>query len=182
MADAGPYAGSAACSLTDIARRSSIPCTWSAWAWVNSTASTRLTPAATSCRRSSGGVSISSRPVPSPPGDAGRVSISAAVRVRLSRGSVDVQVRQEHPIWGTPNEVPVPRKTSRTSDFLDLDEVGAARDLPRDSRRHHVPVAAARVSPLQEQVTHHLQHGIVAGHTVHHDRRHPPHQGQLAEG
>ena len=30
-------------------------------------------------------------------------------RVRLSRGSADVQTAQSHPIIGTPCEVPVPR-------------------------------------------------------------------------
>ena len=35
-------------------------------------------------------------------------------RVRLSRGSVDEQTAQSHPIMGTPWEVPVPRKVIRT--------------------------------------------------------------------
>jgi hypothetical protein len=33
----------------------------------------------------------------------------------LSRGSVDRQTAQSHPIWGTPNDVPVPRNVSRIS-------------------------------------------------------------------
>src|SRR5690242_12744576 len=127
-----------------------MPCTWSACACVYSTASTWVTPAATSCSRSSGGVSIRSRAAPT--------STSAADRVRLSRGSDEVQVRQPHPICGTPNDVPVPRNTNRTSDFLDLDQVGAAGDLPRDARRHHDAVAAAGVFPLEQQVAHHLEH------------------------
>src|SRR5260370_29909622 len=103
--------------------------TWSACACVNSTASIRSIPAATSWSRSSGGVSIRSRlPL---------VSMSAAVRERLSRGSEDVHVEQRQPICGTPNEVPVPRKISRTSHLFDLDEVGAARDVPLHSRLHH---------------------------------------------
>src|SRR2546426_12377203 len=91
-------------------------------------ASTWSTPTATSCSRSSGGVSIRSRfPF---------VSINAAVRVRRSRGSADVQVGQRQPICGTPNDVPVPRKVNRTSHNLDLDEVGAAGDIPRNARGH----------------------------------------------
>jgi hypothetical protein len=35
------------------------------------------------------------------------------VRVRVSRGSVEVQTAQGHPMAGTPEEVPVPRKRSR---------------------------------------------------------------------
>jgi hypothetical protein len=31
----------------------------------------------------------------------------------LSRGSVDRQTAHPQPIWGTPNDVPVPRKVSR---------------------------------------------------------------------
>src|SRR5260370_31376172 len=115
--------------------------TWSAWAWVYSTAWRRETPAATSCRRSSGGVSIRMRRPPD--------SINAAVRVRRSRGSVDVHVRQEHPTWGTPKDVPVPRKVSRTSHFLDLDQVGAARHLPRHAARHDDAVAPLAVAALQ---------------------------------
>jgi len=39
----------------------------------------------------------------------------AADRVRLSRGSADPQTAHLQPIWGTPNDVPVPRKVSRMS-------------------------------------------------------------------
>ena len=58
-----------------------------------------------SCSRSSGGVSI--RMV------APSASTSAPERVRWSRGSVERQTAQSQPIWGTPNDVPVPRKVSR---------------------------------------------------------------------
>src|SRR5882762_2999459 len=124
-----------------------MPCTWSAWACVNSTASMWSTPAATSCNRSSGGVSIRRR-LP-------WVSISAPVRVRRSRGSADVQVGQRQPICGTPNDVPVPSKVSRTSHYLDLDEVRAPRDVPRDARRHDDAVAGLRVLAFENEVTHH---------------------------
>jgi hypothetical protein len=40
-------------------------------------------------------------------------STSAAERLRLSRGSADRHTAHEQPIWGTPNDVPVPRKVSR---------------------------------------------------------------------
>jgi hypothetical protein len=40
-------------------------------------------------------------------------SRTAPERVRLSRGSVERQTAQSHPIWGTPNDVPVPRNVSR---------------------------------------------------------------------
>ncbi len=60
-----------------------------------------------SCKRSSGGVSISRR-VPL------SVSITAPSRVRLSRGSVERHTRTLHPICGTPKLVPVPRNVSFT--------------------------------------------------------------------
>lgn len=61
------------------------------------------------CRRRSGEVSIRmTRSIPS-----GSVnSMVALVRVRLSRGSVEVQVGQSHAMMGMPAEVPVPRKRS----------------------------------------------------------------------
>ena len=64
-------------------------------------------PPASSWRRSSGGVSIRRVVPPS--------WITAPDRVRLSRGSVERQTGQSQPIWGTPNDVPVPRKVSRIS-------------------------------------------------------------------
>ena len=39
-------------------------------------------------------------------------SMVAEVRVRVSRGSVEVQVSQSHAMTGMPAEVPVPRKRS----------------------------------------------------------------------
>ena len=39
-------------------------------------------------------------------------SIVADVRVRVSRGSVEVQVWQSHAITGIPADVPVPKKRS----------------------------------------------------------------------
>src|SRR5437588_3571137 len=151
-----------------MARRSSIPCTWSAWACVKSTASSVATPAATSCRRSSGGVSMSRRRPPD--------SISAALRVRRSRASADVQVRHPHPICGTPYDVPVPRNASLTSHDLDLEQVGGPGDLPRHARRHHDAIARLRIPPLEEQIAHHGEHGVVARHAVHQHGRHAPHQ------
>src|SRR3989454_4637195 len=171
MVSREPYAGSIAPWRTDSARRSSMPCTWWACACVNSTAWIRSMPAATSWSRSSGGVSIRSR-LP-------RVSISAAVRVRRSRGSADVQVGQRQPICGTPNDVPVPSKISRTSHYLDLDEVGAARHVPGDARRHHDAIAGPRVLAFENEVAHDGQHGIIARHVIDEDRDHAPHQGEL---
>src|SRR5205823_10911772 len=142
-----------------MARRSSIPCTWSAWACVKSTASSVATPAATSCNRSSGGVSMSRRRPPD--------SISTALRVRRSRASTDLQVRHSHPICGTPYDVPVPRNTSLTSHDLDLEQVRGPGDLPRDARRHHDAIAGARVAALEEQIAYHGQHGVVARDMVH---------------
>src|SRR5882762_920307 len=101
-------------------------------------------PAVTSCNRSSGGVSIRSR-LP-------WVSISAAVRVRRSRGSADVQVGQRQPICGTPTDVPVPRKISRTSHYRELDEVGAALGVSRDACRHHDAIAGLRVLPFENEI------------------------------
>src|SRR5215203_3653182 len=40
--------------------------------------------------------------------------MTAEVRLRLSRGSGDVQTGQSQPMIGTPFEVPVPRKVKRT--------------------------------------------------------------------
>src|SRR5882762_7978605 len=137
-------------------------------------ASTWSTPAATSCSRSSGGVSISSR-LP-------WVSINAPVRVRRSRGSADVQVGQRQPICGTPNDVPVPSKVSRTSHYLDLDEVRAPRDVPWDARRHHDTVTGLRVLAFEDEIAHDRQHRIVAGHLIHEHRNDAPHEGELAVG
>src|SRR5213078_3216879 len=168
---AAPYTSSGARWRAEKARKSSMPWTWSAWACVNSTASTDPTPAVTSCSRSSGGVSMRRRRPPD--------SISAAVRVRRSRGSDEVHVRQSHPICGTPYDVPVPRNTSLTSHDLDLEQVGGSRDLPRQARRHHDAVAGLRVAALEQQIAHHGEHGVVARHAVHQHRRHAPHQGEL---
>src|SRR5438132_1156405 len=66
-----------------IMRRSSMPCRWSACAWVSSTASRRDTPAASNCSRRSGEVSIRIvRPW---------VSISNDARRRRLRGSAGSQ-------------------------------------------------------------------------------------------
>src|SRR5438093_3346307 len=169
-----PYTSSGARWRAEKARKSSMPWTWSAWACVNSTASTDPMPAVTSGSRSSGGVSMRRRRPPD--------SISAAVRVRRSRGSDDVHVRQSHPICGTPYDVPVPRNTSLTSHDLDLEQVGGSRDLPRQARRHHDAVARARVPALQDQVTHYGEHRVVARHSIHQDWGHAPHQRELAIG
>src|SRR3989440_9023928 len=169
-----PYTSSGARWRAEKARKSSMPWTWSAWAWVNSTASTDPMPAVTSCSRSSGGVSMGRRRPPA--------SISAAVRVRRSRGSDDVQVRQPHPICGTPYDVPVPRNTSLTSHDLDLEQVGGPGVLPRQARGHHDAIARTRVPAIQDQVAHHREHRVVARHPVHQDRRHPPYQRELAVG
>src|SRR2546425_9379739 len=168
------YTASGARWRAEKARKSSMPWTWSAWAWVNNTASTDPMPAVTSCSRSSGGVSMRRRRPPD--------SISAAVRVRRSRGSDDVQVRQSHPICGTPYDVPVPRNTSLTSHDLDLEEVGGPGDFPRQTRRHHDAITGARVPALQDQVAHHGEHRVVARHSIDQDRRHAPHQRELAVG
>ena len=45
-------------------------------------------------------------------------SMVAEVRVRLSRGSVDVQVAQLQAMMGTPAEVPVPKKRSCMGDCM----------------------------------------------------------------
>src|SRR5213592_1833286 len=142
-----------------MARRSSIPWMWSAWACVKSTASTAATPAATSWRRSSGGVSISRRRPPA--------SSSAAVRLRLSRGSGEVQVTQRQPICGTPYDVPVPRNTSFTSHDLDLEQVGCAGDPPGYSGGRHDAVTGPRQAALHDEVAHHRKHRIVSRHAVH---------------
>lgn len=65
--------------------------------------------------RRSGEVSIRmTRSIPS-----GSVnSMVAEVRVRLSRGSVDVQVAQSQAMTGTPAEVPVPKKRSCMGDCM----------------------------------------------------------------
>ncbi len=84
-----------------------MPLVWSACSWVYSTASICAMSPAMSCSRSSGGVSMR---IVDPP-----ASTRAPDRVRLSRGSVERQTAQPHPIWGTPNDVPVPRKVSRMS-------------------------------------------------------------------
>src|SRR5207302_10225400 len=116
------------------------------WACVSGAAATDPTTAVTGCCRSPGGVSMRRRRPPD--------SLSAAVRVRRSRGSDEVHVRQSQPIWGTPYDVPVPRNTSLTSHDLDLEEVGGSGDLPRQARGHHDAVTRARIPALQDQVTH----------------------------
>src|SRR5918992_3414046 len=93
-------------------------------------------PAAMSWSRSSGGVSIR---IVDPPS-----CTTAPLRVRLSLGSVERQTGQSQPIWGTPNDVPVPRKVSRiVLNCFDLQEVGSAGHVERNAGRHHQPLARA---------------------------------------
>src|SRR5690349_23731192 len=108
--------------------------------------------------------------------------MSAAVRVRRSRGSVDLQVRQSHPICGTPYDVPVPRNTSLTSHDLDLEQVRGSRHFPRHAGGHDDAVARLRVPALEQEVPYHGEHRIVPRHVIHQDRGHAPHQRELAIG
>ncbi len=73
---------------------------WSACPWVYSTASRRLMPSRSACSRKSGPLSMTMR-CPSH-------SIITEGRVRRSRGSLEWQTAQSHPIVGTPIEVPLP--------------------------------------------------------------------------
>ena len=53
--------------LKTIIRKSSSPCTWSAWAWVQTTPSSAPIPASSSCWRMSGEVSTRTRVMPAGP-------------------------------------------------------------------------------------------------------------------
>ena len=77
---------------------------WSLCSWVSRMASRCRTPARSIWQRKSGPASIASRVRP--------VSISAEVRSRLSRGSVERHTGQRQPMTGTPCEVPVPKNVS----------------------------------------------------------------------
>src|SRR5215204_3109498 len=78
-------------------------------------ASTRLTRYANACARRSGPASISTQ-VPASP------RIRSEGRNRVSRGSSERQVRQSHPIIGTPCDVPVPRNVICKLIYLWLDD------------------------------------------------------------
>src|SRR5919109_3095539 len=100
-------------------------------------------PPAMSCRRSSGGVSIR---IVAPPS-----CTTAPLRVRLSLGSVERQTGQSQPIWGTPNDVPVPRKVSRiVLNCFGLQEVGSARHVEGNARGDHQPLAGPGESALDD--------------------------------
>src|SRR5687767_12823820 len=168
-----------------MARRSSMPCVWSAWSCVKSTASTRSIPAFTSCSRSSGGVSIRIRVPPF-------VSTTAPTLVRRSRGSGERQTAQWQPSCGTPKLVPVPRKVSfigeecrsrkaegrvrswlafrllpsafrlLESNRLYLQSVRRPGHIERHPRRHHDLVPGLReIAPL-DRLQRHLNHLVVA--------------------
>ncbi len=137
------------------ARRSSMPWVWSAWSWVNSTASTWSIPEAVSWRRSSGGVSIRSRRP--------RVSISAPQRVRRSRGSWEVQVRQRQPDLRHTERGPgaeqhqAQRQISSTLIRLVVPETSNGI-----AGGHHDAVAGLRVAAFQDLLAHDLEHRVVA--------------------
>src|SRR5512135_650346 len=78
-----------------------MPLTWSAWAWVNSTASIWGIFSLIACRRRSGDVSTRIY-LPS-------VRTRIEARVRLSRGLAEEQTEQSQPTMGTPVDVPHPR-------------------------------------------------------------------------
>src|SRR5215207_4192126 len=167
-----------------MARRSSMPCVWSACSCVNSTASTRVMPAPSSWSRSSGGVSMR---ITAPPS----VSTTAPTRDRLSRGSVERQTAQSHPSCGTPKLVPVPRKVSftarvpppgATSYRLDLHEVRGTWHVERDPRRDDDAIAFAREPTRADGVERELHH-VRVGVTVRNQAGdHAPHQRELPVG
>src|SRR5438034_5032182 len=97
--------------------------TWSAWLCVNRIASTRRISYASACARKSVDVSTSTFCTARAIGEARSVAISMRIdgRVRRSRGSVDRQTAQSHPIIGTPCDVPVP-----SSVILRLNDASAA--------------------------------------------------------
>src|SRR5918996_6569113 len=100
-------------------------------------------PAAMGWSRSSGGVSMRTVDPPS--------CTTAPVRLRLSLGSVERQTGQSQPIWGTPNDVPVPRKVSRiVLNCFDLQEVGSAGHVEGNTRRDHEPLAGPGESALED--------------------------------
>src|SRR5437868_1506003 len=86
-------------------RKSSKPITWSAWPCVSSTASICSIPTRSACERKSGVVSITT----CCPFRERRTE----VRMRLSRGSLEVHTAQRQPMVGTPMEVPEPRTVRR---------------------------------------------------------------------
>src|SRR5678816_1761532 len=97
-------------------RTSSRPIMWSACECVNRMASMRRRSWRSAWERRSGVVSTSTR-IPS------SQSIAMEGRVRESRGSVDRQTSQSQPIIGTPWDVPVPRKSTRTDDECNIARV-----------------------------------------------------------
>src|SRR5215207_10501002 len=148
---------------------------WSACSWVYATASMLEKPPARSCRRSSGGVSIRMAAPAS--------CTTAPLLVRLSLGSVERQTGQSQPIWGTPNDVPVPRKVSRiVLNCFDLQEVGSAWHVERYARGDDQPLPGLRQSPLENPEPGLREHRLVVGVVPDQYRSHAPDQGELAEG
>src|SRR5687767_7971631 len=89
----------------------------------------RSIPAASTCCRKSGVVSIT---IEARPG----TSTWMDGRSRLSRGSVDRHTSQAQPIIGTPEDVPVPRKVTRPgTDVNPSTPLAPGRRSPLDSAR-----------------------------------------------
>src|SRR5436190_352560 len=144
-------------------------------------------PAAMSCKRSSGGVSIRIL-VPL------LLSTTAPTRDLVSRGSGDRQTSQWHPSCGTPKLVPVPRKVSftggaqfaqrgaRASYCFHLEQIGRSGHIERHSGSDDHPITCAR----QALATHGLErepHHFVVGVTVRHKFwNYAPNQRELTEG
>src|SRR5689334_5921323 len=139
---------------------------------------------ASSCRRSSVGVSINSTAPPS-------VSTAAPTRVRLSRGSVERQTAQPHPSCGTPKLVPVPRKVSFTlgapppgsrSYRLDLHQVRRPGHVEGNARRDDDAITLAREPALANRLEGELDHVGVRVAVLDETGDHSPHEGELTIG
>jgi hypothetical protein len=135
-------AGTRCLRRTENTRRSSMPWMWSAWSWVNQTASMLLDAGRQQLLAQVGRRVDEDRRLPS------SLSSRAAWRVRRSRVG-EVQVAQSQPTTGMPNDVPVPRNRSLTAPRCAA--VGGAGHVERHAGGHDDALAGLRHA-VREQV------------------------------
>ena len=97
-----------------------MPAKWSLCSWVYTTPSNFVTPSRSIWILKSGPVSTTTR--------VDSLSIITEVRRRWSRGSSERHTSQEHPMMGTPWDVPVPKNTRRFN--LSTSPMAMARRYP----------------------------------------------------
>ncbi len=131
-----------------------MPAAWSAWSWVNSTASTRFTPAAAVCRRRSGEVSIRtvvSCSGPSPERCSERRRTMRLQRLRAFFGFDGSHAPQSPSARGTPPDEPQPRITYSSAPFmLASGWCGTGRKKSRSCAPRPRPAASRGSQPISQ--------------------------------